>query len=125
MKHSTAIFLSLALSTASLAYAEGKGMSDMPMEGKAHAGMSDASKKDKHSSQEAEVHTTTAVVKKADPEKGKVTLKHGPIKSLNWSAMTMGFVVKDKKLFDQLVVGKEVEVELVKQGKDYVVVAVK
>jgi Cu(I)/Ag(I) efflux system protein CusF len=108
MKCSTAIVLSFVMSTASLSYAQGNNMSDM-------------SQKGKHS-QVAEVHTTTAIVKKADPAKGKVTLTHGPIKSLNWPAMTMGFVVKEKKLFDQLAVGQKVEVELEKQGTDYVVV---
>jgi hypothetical protein len=43
---------------------------------------------------------------------------HEPIKSLKWPAMTMGFSVKDKSLFDKLKVGKKVDVEIAKQGSD-------
>ena len=56
---------------------------------------------------------------------GTVTLAHGPVKSLNWPAMTMGFAVKDKTLFDKLSVGKKVNVEIVQQGGNYVITAVK
>ena len=127
MKRFTTFILSIALSTVSLAYAENSGMKDMPMDSKSHSGMAGANMgaKGKAANQDEQTHTTTAVVKKADPEKGKVTLSHGPIPSLSWPAMTMGFSVKEKKLFDQLVVGNKVEVELVQQGKDYVIVDVK
>jgi len=65
------------------------------------------------------------VVKKVDPKAGTVTLAHDPVKSLNWSAMTMGFTVKDKALLDKLQPGKKVEFEFVQQGKDYVITTVK
>ncbi len=55
----------------------------------------------------------------------KVTLAHEPVKSLNWPAMMMGFSVREKKLFEDLVVGKKVSVEFVQQGSDYVVINVK
>ncbi|MDQ2733472.1 MAG: copper-binding protein [Pseudomonadota bacterium] len=70
-------------------------------------------------------HTATAVVKAVDVGHGKVTLAHGPIKSLGWPAMTMAFAVKDKSLLDKLAVGKTVHVELQKENSDYVVTAVK
>ena len=70
-------------------------------------------------------HTATGVVKKVDAKTGTVTLAHDPVKSLNWSAMTMGFTVKDKMLLDKLAVGKKVEFEFVQQGKDYVITSVK
>jgi Cu(I)/Ag(I) efflux system protein CusF len=70
-------------------------------------------------------HKTIAVVKAIDPAKGTVTLAHEPVKSLKWPAMTMGFRVKDKTLFDKLAVGKKVDVEFTRQGSDYVVTAVK
>ena len=70
-------------------------------------------------------HQANATVKKVDPTSGIVTLAHEPIKSLNWPSMTMGFKVKDTSLFDKLVVGKQVQVEIVKEGKDYIVTAVK
>jgi Cu(I)/Ag(I) efflux system protein CusF len=120
MKRSTTLILSIALSASSLAFAK-----DIAADSKPHGGMSDMSAKAQNADQKEKTHTTTAVVKKADPEKGKVTLSHEPIPSLNWPAMTMSFSVKEKKLFDQLVVGNKVEVELIQQGKDYIVVAVK
>ena len=44
---------------------------------------------------------------------------------MNWPAMTMGFQVKDKMLFDKLAVGKKVDFEFVHGTKGYVVTAVK
>jgi Cu/Ag efflux protein CusF len=73
----------------------------------------------------ATVHKTAGVVKAVDPSKGTVMLAHEPVKSLNWPAMTMSFAVKDKALFDKLAVGKKVNVELMKDGADYVVTAVR
>ena len=66
-----------------------------------------------------------AVVKNVDKNTGKVTLAHGPVKSLNWPAMSMGFSVKDKQILDKLIVGRKVNVEFVKQGSEYVVTAAK
>jgi len=70
-------------------------------------------------------HVAMAVVKKADPKAGTVTLAHEPVKSMNWPAMTMAFKVKNKMLFDQLTEGKKVEVEFVQDGKGYVITKVK
>lgn len=70
-------------------------------------------------------HAATGVVKQADPTAGTVTLAHEPVKSMNWPAMTMGFQVKDKRLFDKLAVGKKVDFEFVQGNKGYVVTAVK
>ena len=70
-------------------------------------------------------HKATGVVKKVDPKAGTVTLAHDPVKSLNWAAMTMGFTVKDKALFDKLVVDRTVAFEFVQQGKDHVITSVK
>lgn len=69
-------------------------------------------------------HQAVAVVKEVDAASGKVVLDHGAVKSLQWPAMTMSFLVKDKKLFDKLTVGKKVKVKLKQQGPDYVVTAV-
>ena len=59
----------------------------------------------KHQTQEstAITHQTTAVVKAVDATNDKVTLAHEPVEGLNWPAMTMGFSVKNKTLFDKLV----------------------
>jgi len=71
------------------------------------------------------VHTASAVVKAVDAANGKVTLAHGPVKSLQWPAMTMAFAVKDKALFDKLTVDKKVDVEFTQQGTVSTVSAVK
>ncbi|MEO8313696.1 MAG: copper-binding protein [Pseudomonadota bacterium] len=71
------------------------------------------------------INAATGVVQKVDVAGGKVTIAHGPIKSLSWSAMTMAFVVKDKALFKKLEAGKTVSFQIVQEGADYVVTAVK
>lgn len=71
------------------------------------------------------IHKASAMVTKVDRQAGTVTLAHGPIPTLKWPGMTMAFKVKDKQMFDQLVVGKKVDVELVQDGKNYAVTAVK
>ena len=70
-------------------------------------------------------HVAAGVVKKVDAKAGVVTIAHGPVKTMNWPAMTMGFKVRDKMLIDRLADGKNVEIEFVQEGKDYVVTTVK
>jgi Cu(I)/Ag(I) efflux system protein CusF len=48
-------------------------------------------------------------VRKVDKERGKVTLKHGPIASLDMPAMTMVFKVADPKMLDNLQPGDKVK----------------
>jgi Cu(I)/Ag(I) efflux system periplasmic protein CusF len=74
---------------------------------------------------QGEVHKGMGVVKKVDPAKGTVTLAHETIKSLGWPAMTMSFTIRDKALFNNLAVDKKVEFDLVQEGKDYVIIAVR
>lgn len=122
MKFTATTILILALSASGYAMAQSggakgmdkMGMKSMPMDNMA----ADAGTK-------AVVHQATGVVKAADPVKGTVTLAHGPVKTLNWPAMTMRFAVKDKTFFDKLAVDKKVTVDFAKQGADYVVTAVK
>lgn len=115
---------------------KGKGMDmkGMAMKGMDMKGMSPEQCKEmlKASGQEgaaagamATTHKAVAVVKKVDTDHGKVTLAHEAIPSLKWPAMTMAFSVKDQSLFKRLVTGKKVNVEIVKQGSEYVVTAVK
>ena len=52
--------------------------------------------------------TTTDV----DPAKGRVEIDHGPIASLKWPAMKMGFVVRDKEALARLKKGDAVQFEL-------------
>jgi Cu(I)/Ag(I) efflux system periplasmic protein CusF len=114
MKLITTLSLILVLSVSSLAIAQSDGMKDAELgkkiQGKAHKVLS---------------HKTTGVVKAVNSSKGTVTLAHGRVESLNWPAMTMSFVVKDKRHFDNLTVGKKVKVEFIKQDTDYIVTSVK
>jgi Cu(I)/Ag(I) efflux system periplasmic protein CusF len=70
-------------------------------------------------------HKAAATVKSVNPAAGTVILAHGPVKSLNWPAMTMGFAVKDKVLLDKLSVGRKVNIEFVQQDRSYIIMAVK
>ena len=71
------------------------------------------------------IHKGTAVVKSVDAQKGTVMLTHGPIKSLQWPAMTMSFLAKDKKMLEAIKPGAKVEFEFVQDGKDYVITGIK
>lgn len=66
-------------------------------------------------------HHAAGVVKKVDPKAGTVTMDHGPVKSLNWPAMTMTFGLSDKALIDKLKPGAKVEFEFVQQGRKSVI----
>jgi Cu(I)/Ag(I) efflux system periplasmic protein CusF len=48
-------------------------------------------------------------VRKVDKPAGKITLKHGEIRSLDMPPMTMVFVVADKALLDQVKAGDKVQ----------------
>ena len=91
----------------------------------AQAGMKGMDMDAKTAASAAATHKASATVTKVDREAGTVTLAHGPIPSLKWPAMTMAFKVRDRQLFDKLTVGSKVEVDLMKDGKDYAVTAVR
>jgi Cu(I)/Ag(I) efflux system membrane protein CusA/SilA len=86
-----------------------KDMKDMPMGDK----------------QSGKTHHATGTVQSVDAAKGNVTIAHGPVKSLNWPAMTMTFGVKDKGLLDRLTAGKKVTFDFVQEGNDSMIVKVK
>jgi len=114
MKFSTSLSLILALSASGLAIAQSGDMKGMDMGNMAQS-----------TAPKAMSHQATGVVKAVDPVNGTVTLAHGPVKSLQWPAMTMRFTVKDKALFDQFAAGKKVTIAFEQQDADYVVTAVK
>lgn len=70
-------------------------------------------------------HSAHGTVRKLDVATGVVVLAHGPVKSLNWPSMTMGFKVGDKMLYDKLAVGKAVDFEFMQADKGYIVTGVK
>jgi Cu/Ag efflux protein CusF len=107
MKRVAIAVLALALSAG--AYAQMKGMDMSKSEMKA----------------EGQVHKGTGVVTNVDRAAGKVTLRHEPIKSLNWPTMTMAFGVKDKAMLDSLAKDKKVQFEFVQQGDQFVITSIK
>ena len=70
-------------------------------------------------------HQATGTEKAVDPAKGSVTLAHGPVKSLNWPGMTMGFEVEDKALLAKIKPGDKVQFEFAQKGKNYVIEQIK
>ena len=70
------------------------------------------------------VHKVSGTVKSVDQSAKTVTLDHGPVKTLNWPAMSMTFKVDDKVPMEKLKQGSKVDVDVVQRGKDYVVTAV-
>ena len=61
-------------------------------------------------------------VLKVDKGAGKLTLRHGPIPSLDMPKMTMAFRVKDPAMLDQVKAGDRVRFAADKIGGQYTVV---
>ena len=74
---------------------------------------------------QGQVHKGSGVVTNVDRAGGTVTLKHDPIKSLNWPTMTMAFGVRDKAMLDKVAKDKKVEFEFVQQGQQFVITSIK
>ena len=62
-----------------------------------------------HGSAKAETPMADGEVRKIDKSAKKITLKHGPIPSLDMTPMTMVFQVKDPAMLDQVKVGDKVK----------------
>jgi Cu(I)/Ag(I) efflux system protein CusF len=73
----------------------------------------------------AQQYQATGIVKRIDQAKGSVTLKHDPIKSLKWPAMTMDFDVRDRKLLGGIKPEQKVSFEFVEEKGRYVIVSIK
>ena len=58
-------------------------------------------------------------VRKVDKIAGKLTIKHGPIQSVDMPAMTMVFTVKDSKMLDRVKPGDRIkfDAEMLPGGK--------
>ena len=56
------------------------------------------------------------VVQSVDAANGRVTIAHGPIESLGWPAMTMGFNVAQRDVLSNVKEGQRVEFTL--RGRD-------
>lgn len=73
----------------------------------------------------AQTYQGAGVVKKVDPAKGSVTLKHEAIADLNWPAMTMDFPVRDKAMLGTLKTEQAVKFELRQEKGHYVITTIK
>ena len=109
MKLIVALF---ALAVPLAAHAE--GMKDMDM-----------NMKMEHKGGKVAVHQATGMVTRVDSAKSRVTIKHGPVKSLGWPAMTMTFTVKDRAMLDQLAKGRKVDFQFKEEGSGYVITSVR
>src|SRR5262245_54508509 len=70
----------------------------------------------------AQAEPVQGEVRKIDEAAGKITLKHGPIKSLGMDmGMTMAFRVKDPAMLKEVQVGDRVEFEAEQAGTAYTV----
>ncbi len=63
-------------------------------------------------------------VRKVDRDAGKITLKHGPIRSIDMPPMTMVFQVKDRALLDKVKAGDKVKFAAQESAGAYVVTAI-
>jgi Cu/Ag efflux protein CusF len=63
-------------------------------------------------------------VRKIDKAAGKITIKHGEIKSLDMPPMTMVFRVEPVSLLDRVQVGDKISFEAAKIGGTYTVTAI-
>ena len=63
------------------------------------------------------------VITALDPKAAKITIKHGPITSVGWPAMTMTFKATPPKLLTGLHVGQTVAFDVRTKGADAEVTA--
>jgi Cu(I)/Ag(I) efflux system periplasmic protein CusF len=121
MKRFAMAVLAIFFATAASAQMKGMDMKDMD-----HKGMDmKMDKKDAKKKAAGQSHHASGVVKSVDASKGSVMIDHGPVASLNWPAMSMGFKAKDKKALEALKPGQKIDFDFVQQGRDYVITKVK
>ena len=67
------------------------------------------------------VDMAEGVIRKISKDTGKLTIKHGPIKSMDMPPMTMVFTAKDPAMLDKVAVGDKIRFVVVEQGGQMVV----
>lgn len=94
----TALFLPLAFSMPAVAQTTAPA-AEMPMSGMTHpADMAEGE------------------IRKVSKDTGKLTIKHGPIKSMDMPPMTMVFTAKDPAMLDKVAVGDKVRFAVADEG---------
>lgn len=68
---------------------------------------------------------TDGEIRKVDKVSGKLTIKHGPIKSLDMPSMTMVYQVRDKSLLDKAQAGDKVRFRAEKEGEKFLVIEIR
>jgi Cu/Ag efflux protein CusF len=108
----TSFFCVLMLAASAGAHAQGMSMS-MPMKRAASA------------APKSTLPLVDGVVKKVDPARNLIVLKHGDIPNVGMTAMTMGFEVADKKMLKGLKVGQKVKFQAEMIGGQAIVTELK
>lgn len=67
----------------------------------------------------------TGEIRKINSSTGKVTVKHGEIKSVQMPPMTMVFGVADKAMLEGLKEGDKVKFDVKQEGSNYTVTEIK
>ena len=74
-----------------------------------------------HDAHHASAQLADGEVRKVDKDAKKITIKHGPLASLDMPAMTMVFQVKDPAMLDQVKAGDKVKFQAEKIGAAYTI----
>lgn len=77
-----------------------------------------------HVAQAAPAELVEGEVRKVDKDAGKITLKHGELKSLEMPPMTMVFQVSEKTMLDKVKAGDKVRFAAAKVGGQLTVTAI-
>lgn len=126
MKTVSTVVVMTLLGVLSLPALADSGMHDMPgmkgqpmgeMKGHNMSGMGDKT-------QTKNTYRGQGTVNGVDAKAGKVNLSHGPIESLGWPAMTMGFPVKDAVMLEGMKSGMKVDFDLEKIDGKYRIVSI-
>jgi len=64
---------------------------------------------------------TQGEIKKVDKDTGRLTIKHGDIKNLGMSGMTMVFATKDKAMADKVKAGDKVRLRAISENGKLIV----
>ncbi len=118
MKTVLTVVAVILLGVLSLAARADDGMPGMPgMKGHNMSAMGDQM-------QSKNTHRGQGTVNGMDAKAGTVNLSHGPIESLGWPAMTMGFPVKDAAMLEGIQPGMKVDFVLEKSDGKYRVISI-
>jgi Cu/Ag efflux protein CusF len=64
-------------------------------------------------------------IRRIDPAKGTILLKHGEIKSINMGAMTMAFKLKDASMASGLKAGDKVKFAVEQKGEELLITQIR